>query len=686
MNIFKLNKVFYKKMKKLFDCYSRLLIDNHISDIKNSYMRKFSPDEYVRMVKLSGVESSMVYACCHNGNCYYPTKVGHMHANLDGRDIFGETITLLHKENIVPIAYYTATYHNDCAKRLVHTSIIDNYGNTHDGRYHFTCPNQRDAAEFYKEQIREIIRYDIAGIFIDMSFWPSICVCDACRAKFGKVLPEKINWNDPGWVEFQRFREKSMADFAAELTAVVKEYDPEMTVVHQFSPVLHGWYLGQSAKIAEVSDYASGDFYGSNLQQRFGVKTFDAFTTKVPYEFMTSRCVNLNDHTSSKSNEELYLSALTTLANGGAYFFIDAINPDGTLNSDFYERLQKLNSKLEPFKNAVAQKKFTLDADVGLYFAIECCADKNLNGRSLFNFDGGCANNMQVRQNAVLDEALGTAEILNRMHIPFKIVKKGDTLDKYKAIIINNCGYLTPDECHSLREFTANGGTLIATGETSLFDFNGNSNGNFQLTDVFGVDFTGKYSDKITYSGSEQILARNPAPLCKVHPATQVRMYLAMPDFPAGDSEKYASIHSDPPGEMTDFPSLTVNNYGKGKCIYIAPALLLPRQYTQQQFGMKLFAEFLPQVLTAKCNLHPSAEFTMLKSNDGNSHIFAIVNMQNDLPVVPLKDIFFEAEVPFDFHKIIRIADGSEISFSRRNNTVSFTVSEIEHAEFYLFQ
>ena len=98
------------------NCYSRLLIDNHITDLKDSYMRKFSPEEYVRMVRLSGVESAMVYACDHNGNCYYPTQAGHIHANLDGRDIFGETVAGLRKAGIVPVAYYTVNYHNDSTR------------------------------------------------------------------------------------------------------------------------------------------------------------------------------------------------------------------------------------------------------------------------------------------------------------------------------------------------------------------------------------------------------------------------------------------------------------------------------------------------------------------------------------------------------------------------------------------
>lgn len=83
--------------------------------------------------------------------------------------------------------------------------------------------------------------------------------------------------------------------------------------------------MGQTKANAEASDYSSGDFYGGKRQHRFSAKVFDAFTSHRPFEFMTSRCVNLYDHISTKSVDELFLSSLTSVANGGAYFFIDAI-------------------------------------------------------------------------------------------------------------------------------------------------------------------------------------------------------------------------------------------------------------------------------------------------------------------------------------------------------------------------
>lgn len=322
-------------MKTLFDCYSRILIDNHITDLRPEYMAKFDPEHYAAMIRLAGIESAMVYASDHNGNCYYPSKVGHVHAGCRGRDLFGETVKRLAGAGIVPVAYHTLVYQNEPAARHPEWRIRSITGEEPTGRYRFCCPNHPAYREFCRQQIAEILAYDVAGIFLDMTFWPQICACSSCRAKYGAPLPETLDWRNPAWVKFQRFREDSLAEFAHEMTAHARNCRPGIAVTHQFSPVLHGWFLGQSSGIASASDYASGDFYGGVLQQRFGCKLFQAYSRRIPYEFMTSRCVNLHDHTSTKSDEELFLHAATTLANGGAYFFIDAINPDGTLSRPF---------------------------------------------------------------------------------------------------------------------------------------------------------------------------------------------------------------------------------------------------------------------------------------------------------------------------------------------------------------
>lgn len=269
-------------MKTLFDCYSRILIDNHITDLRPEYMAKFDPEHYAAMIRLAGIESAMVYASDHNGNCYYPSKVGHVHAGCRGRDLFGETVKRLAGAGIVPVAYHTLVYQNEPAARHPEWRIRSITGEEPSGRYRFCCPNHPEYREFCRQQIAEILAYDVAGIFLDMTFWPQICACSSCRAKYGAPLPETLDWRNPAWVKFQRFREDSLAEFAHEMTTHARNCRPGIAVTHQFSPVLHGWFLGQSSGIASASDYASGDFYGGVLQQRFGCKLFQACSRPNP--------------------------------------------------------------------------------------------------------------------------------------------------------------------------------------------------------------------------------------------------------------------------------------------------------------------------------------------------------------------------------------------------------------------
>lgn len=680
-------------MKQLFDCWSRLLIDNHITDQKPEYMSRFDPARYVGAVKRAGVESAMVYACDHNGNSYCPTAAGHVHAGCRGRDLFGETVALLAREGIVPVAYYTVVYHNFAAERHPEWRVRDINGADREGRYRWCCPNHPGYREFCREQISEILGHPpVQGLFIDMTFWPRVCCCDACRREFraaaGREIPEVVDWKDPQWVSFQRWREESMAGFARMLTAHARRLRPGVTVTHQFSPVLHGWLLGQSSGIAEASDYASGDFYGGRLQQRFGVKVFSAYSRRRPFEFMTTRCASLGDHTATKSDDELFLHAVTTLANGGAYFFIDAINPDGTLNDRFYDRLGRLGERLGPFRREAARLRPRLRARVGLYFSMAGCVDGTLDGVGLRELRR-CGTNTDSRRNAVLDEMLGSAELLNKLHIPWKaVLGRADDFAGLDAVIVDNAAYLSDEECESLRRFTAAGGTLIATGKTSLYDTAGRSTGNFRLADVFGVDYSGRDTGMISYLviGDEFLAAsRGPAPLVRARGGTELPGRVALPDFPPGDPDRYASIHSDPPGPATGFAGLTEHRYGRGTCVYLFNALPAERQHSRQEFLLGLFSRHLPAFVTAASGLPPSAELTLLEAESGSELLLCIVNSQQELPNIPLTGLEFTVRLPERFvpRQVRRASDGGGHPFRFSGGELSLRLDRLENAEFF---
>lgn len=659
-------------------CYVRLLIDNHISEDDASFMTRFDPENYVAMVRKAGVEAAMVYATCHNGNCYYRTRVGHMHANLDGRDIFGETVDLLRREGIVPVAYYTSVFHNHSAMTHPEWRLTLPDGTQHRGRYWWSCPNNDDYRDFVLGQIAEVIAYDVDGIFNDMTFWPGICVCPSCRRKYmdetGREIPANIDWHSPEWVAFQRFRERSMAAFAQAVSASIRAAK-DMTVTHQTSTIMHGWMQGYTLGIAAACDYTSGDFYGGKYQHVIGSKVLAAASRNMPYEFMTSRCVNLRDHTSMKSEAELTAEAATTLANAGAFFFIDAINPDGTLEAEVYERLGAVSTKLRPFTDTVRKHQPVIAADKAFYYSSAAYVDDRTTA-GIMTPGGG---------KPAVDEMIGTSIVLTRSHIPFRAVTSETAdFDGLDTIVMNNVMFTSEEENERLRAFVRHGGTLIATGTTSLYQPDGTTSGDFGLADVFGVSFTGNRTSRFHYLSFVDrhwlVSAHASAPMVRATSATTLAR-IAEPLFDP-DARAYASIHSNPPGRTTDAAGLAVNSFGNGTCVYLASPVLSLQQDAQQMFGQWLFRTFSPSTVILDTNAPPCVEITVNRSTVEDAWLIGFVNYQKELPNVPVHDLSVTLRLPgAELVRCIRVSDGSPMQPLTDENGITLRIPRLETIE-----
>ncbi|HPS52396.1 MAG TPA: beta-galactosidase trimerization domain-containing protein, partial [Phycisphaerae bacterium] len=477
-----------------------------------------------------------------------------------------------------------------------------------------------------------------------------------------------------------------LAEFAQAITEHIKKVKPGITVTHQFSPVLAGWLLGQSAGIAAASDYPSGDFYGGKNQHRLGVKVFNAFRhNDMPLEFMTSRCVDLWDHTSMKSEEELFCSAVTTLAHGGAYFFIDAINPDGTLEPSVYERLGKVSALAKPFTDIIKKLRPEIQAEVGLYFSMESNDDARLNGTPLIEFSPK-ANNMEgERFVPVIKEILGTAVVLGECNIPYKIVTPESKLDGLSTIIVNNAKYMSVDEVQRLRRFVYGGGTLIVTGRTSFCDMLGNSKGDFALADVLGVSYAGRKTPRISYLHDENghIVSTEPAPLVHATAAKSLAK-VSLPYFDPDDTEHYASIHSNPPGDVTEYDALTINNFGSGRCIYLYSSLLGIQHDVHQKFGKKLFGEYIRQDVIDS-DAPGCVAITLLSSKvDDKKLLLCFVNWQEELPNIPVHNISATITLPGNAvcSNCCSVSGTNEVDWRIDGGRLTVKIPRLETAEF----
>ena len=96
----------------------------------------------------------------------------------------------------------------------------------------------------------------------------------------------------------------------------------------------------------------------------------------------------------------------------------------------------------------------------------------------------------------VEDHTLGWYQALIEARIPFEMVHDrlldAAHLSPFKTLILPNIAALSDSQCDHLRALVKNGGSLIATYETSLYDEWGVKRKDFGLADLLGVSFQGR--------------------------------------------------------------------------------------------------------------------------------------------------------------------------------------------------
>ena len=80
--------------------FRQVHLDFHTSPAIPAIGSDFDPDEFAATAKAAHINSMTVFAKCHHGYSYYPTKIGTPHPNLVRPNLLGEMIEALHKAGI----------------------------------------------------------------------------------------------------------------------------------------------------------------------------------------------------------------------------------------------------------------------------------------------------------------------------------------------------------------------------------------------------------------------------------------------------------------------------------------------------------------------------------------------------------------------------------------------------------
>jgi len=667
--------------------YRRNLVDMHIEDWNEEFLSQFDSKNYVEMLKKAKIQSAMVYINSHVGYCYWPTKTGKMHSGFKGQDKIGEVIDLCHKESIDVIVYYSLIYNNWAYEQFPKWRMTDVNGKgsrEYGGRYGVCCPNNKEYRNFTLSQIREFCEhYDFEGVFFDMTFWPMVCYCDSCKERYareiGGELPTVVNWNSPEWVKFQNKREEWMSEFAELTTSEVKKYKPGASVEHQFSTAPQSWIRGVTEGISKASDYAGGDLYGGYRQQSFVCKLYYGLTECQPFEYMTSRCYpNLSDHTTMKSTQMLKLHNYLTLAHHGAFLAIDAIDPKGTMNPKFFERLGEVfeeSSHYEPYL------KGDFCFDVGIYFSFKSKMNPDDNGKHVTHAGERVPH---------LEAALGAARVLAENHIPYGVLNNyrlGD-LSKIKLLILPDVINICKEEKEAIQTFVREGGNLYMSGRTSPE----------LAAEILGVVYQNKTEETITYIAPTKLGEAFMPGVDAEYPLTvfgyqqrvtgansaHVMATITLPYTKPGEPGKFASIHSNPPGIKTDYPAIIQSKYGKGKVIWIAAPLEEAQQKIHREVFMNMIRMLLPDTPVFNAEGPGPSEIILFHDSKEKRFLVHVVNVQEEFPLLPVEGItirvFMDDKIPM---KVMRLPSEESIEYEVRDRHVVIHVDKLELFEMY---
>ncbi len=417
---------------------------------------------------------------------YYPTDIPmhHRSAWLGDSDPFGYLVNGCRKMNMSVIARTDphATWQN------VYDAHPDWIAVTAGGekRRHWanpelwvTCALGPYNFEFMTEVHKEIMaRYEPDGIFSNRWAGHGICYCQHCRENFkaysGMNLPPADNPADPVYRKYTEWSTARLKELWMLWDGVIREKKstsrfipngfPDKVITGQLSDIV---FTDHQARSGFTMPWSNGKV-AKELRASIGMKPLGGiFSVGVEEKYRWKDSV--------QSDEEIRIWVAEGTANGMRPWFTKF---SGVLyDKRWLETVDKIYQ--EHYRNERYLRNTAPVARVGLVFS-----EQNI-------YYGN-----EIWQQKNSDHESGMYQALIESRIPFEMVNDRlldeEYLKPFKLLILPNCAVLSEKQCGQLRKFTKNGGSLLATFETSLYDENGNQRNNFGLADLFRVSYASK--------------------------------------------------------------------------------------------------------------------------------------------------------------------------------------------------
>ena len=211
-------------------------LDFHTSEHIPEVGATFNAEAFAKTAKDAFVSSMTVFARCHHGWLYYPSKKFPelIHPNLKNKNLLLEQVRALHKEGIKAPVYMTVQWDYHSATTRPEWLIRKKDGShegapfTEPGFYQSLCVNT-GYWDFLKEvtlEVCELLGEELDGFFFDIvGIRP--CWCASCRAEMKQL---GIDAADDEAV--RDFTKMVMDRFKKNMTEAVRQYNKTCTIFY----------------------------------------------------------------------------------------------------------------------------------------------------------------------------------------------------------------------------------------------------------------------------------------------------------------------------------------------------------------------------------------------------------------------------------------------------------------------
>ena len=422
-------------------------LDFHTSPDIMGIGEKLNKEKFTETVKAANIELMTVFAKCHHGYTYYPSKLAPMHPGLSF-NLLEEIRDAIHKAGAKAPIYITAGWSRKDADEHPEWHQIDFHTKkaVYSGEDTTSVTNPDaplthcswtalclvgDYLDYLEKLTREICEsFDVSdGIFYDICFMGETCVCESCKRGM------KAEGLDPeSYEDAKKYYSDSRIKMMKRLTSVVHEYKKDAPVFYNGGADMNRTEYHPYQTHYELEDLPTS-WGGYDLMpirakffEKYG-KHFLGMTGKFHH--------NWGEFGGFKNKEALRYECADMLSVGASISVGDHLHPSGDIDDSTYRVIGHAFGYVKEIEKFCTNT--SAYTDLGLW--LSHCNDSDM----------------------------GASKLLQSMHLEYDVVSSGDELTKYSAIILPDRVSLTEDDKKALLSFSANGGKLIASYE-SVFD------------------------------------------------------------------------------------------------------------------------------------------------------------------------------------------------------------------------